>query len=118
MGERRCGEGSLDTTPIFTHRKTIHLSARFSPVAFQFERKGIIRVSPVASFATVDDTATPPTIESGNDEEQLFETLFELVVEAGAEDVRLINAEEEGGEGDKLVFEVRNYGGEFSYTPT
>jgi transcriptional/translational regulatory protein YebC/TACO1 len=63
-----------------------------SPVAFQFERKGIIRVTP-----STQTTAT---------QDELFEKLFAVVVDAGAEDVRVLAPDDEGGEEAMTVYEV------------
>jgi transcriptional/translational regulatory protein YebC/TACO1 len=45
-----------------------------SPTSFLFERKGVIKLS----------------LDPGTDRETAFDTLFEVAVEAGAEDVKVI----------------------------
>lgn len=45
-----------------------------SPTAFLFERKGVIKLS----------------LDPGTDRETAFDTLFEVAVEAGAEDVKVV----------------------------
>ena len=69
---------------------TCRHSCRFSPVAFQFERKGRIQV-----------TATP---DSESDADAFFEQLFEVAAESGAEDVKIAEQEDDKAE---VVYEVR-----------
>lgn len=58
-----------------------------SPTAFLFERKGLIRLS------------LDPELNTQEDKENAFETLFELAVEVGAEDVRVAEQTEEASAG-------------------
>jgi hypothetical protein len=78
---------------LFCHRQTseVHFPrCRFSPVAFQFERKGRIQV-----------TVSP---ESTQDADAFFEQLFEAAAESGAEDVKIAEQEEEKVE--EVIYEV------------
>ncbi|GHJ89643.1 hypothetical protein NliqN6_6045 [Naganishia liquefaciens] len=63
---------------------------RFSPVAFQFERKGRIQV-----------VANP---ESVQENEAFFEQLFDAAAESGAEDVRIMDQEDD--KAAEVVYEV------------
>lgn len=53
-----------------------------TPVAYLFERKGVVRVTPVAESAAT------------------FDSLFETALEGGAEDVRVVEDE------DEVIWEV------------
>lgn len=61
--------------------------ARMSSCAFQFERKGLIKVRPRSKQTLVEGC-------EGAGDEETFERVFDMAVEAGAEDVRLSEDEE------------------------
>ncbi|KAJ9099894.1 hypothetical protein QFC21_003899 [Naganishia friedmannii] len=63
---------------------------RFSAVAFQFERKGLLRLQ-VKPESTIDNEA-------------FFEQLFDVAVESGAEDVKVVAEEEDKAE--ETLYEV------------
>lgn len=77
--EGAAGEGRVCLSRLSLHPRLADASARVAPVAFMFERKGVIRLSPQeGSKAT-------------------FDSLFDAAVEAGAEDVKELDPED--GEG-------------------
>ncbi|KAJ9118289.1 hypothetical protein QFC22_004200 [Naganishia vaughanmartiniae] len=63
---------------------------RFSAVAFQFERKGLLKIQ-IKPESTIDNEA-------------FFEQLFDVAVESGAEDVKLVVQEDDKAE--QTVYEV------------
>ena len=84
--------GKHSTMPAAGHLPNISIShsCRFSPVAFQFERKGRIQV-----------VANP---ESVQENEAFFEQLFDAAAESGAEDVRIMDQEDD--KAAEVVYEV------------
>ncbi|KAJ9126402.1 hypothetical protein QFC24_002140 [Naganishia onofrii] len=63
---------------------------RFSAVAFQFERKGLLKLE-IKPDSTID-------------KEVFFEQLFDVAVDSGAEDVKLVSQEDDKAE--EVVYEV------------
>lgn len=80
-----------DICTAYLEHRTTETSCRFSAVAFQFERKGLLKL------------IIKP--ESTIDKETFFDQLFDLSVESGAEDVKLVAQED--GKTEQEVYEVR-----------
>jgi hypothetical protein len=61
---------------------------RVAPVAYLFDKKGLIQISPTAATGAVGATEAGTT----------FDDLFDLAVEAGAEDVREVESDQSDNE--------------------